>query len=98
MIFLIFIIIGYFIFHQARYLLKALTTAQPEWKNSIAVLPFVDMSPNKDQEYFCDGISEEIINKLSSVKSLKVIARTSSFQFKNKTIDAIEIGKKLNVT
>ena len=95
-IFLILIITGYFIFHKPD-IFESTNTAQDEWENSIAVLPFVDMSPNKDQEYFCDGISEEIINKLSSVKSLKVIARTSSFQFKGKLIDAIEIGKKLNV-
>jgi eukaryotic-like serine/threonine-protein kinase len=96
-IFLIFIITGYFIFYQPD-IFESTNTTQPEWENSIAVLPFVDMSPTKDQEYFCDGLSEEIINKLSSVKSLKVIARTSSFQFKDKLIDAIEIGKKLNVT
>jgi serine/threonine protein kinase/Tfp pilus assembly protein PilF len=96
-ILLIFILIGYFIFHQPDNF-ESTNATQPEWENSIAVLPFVDMSPTKDQEYFCDGLSEEIINKLSSVKSLKVIARTSSFQFKDKLIDAIEIGKKLNVT
>ena len=95
-IFLILIISGYYIF-QKPDVFESTNTAQPEWENSIAVLPFVDMSPDKDQEYFCDGISEEIINKLSSVKSLKVIARTSSFQFKGKLIDAIDIGKKLNV-
>jgi len=66
-------------------------------KNSIAVLPFQDMSPRKDQEYFCDGITEEIINSLAHVGSLKVIARTSAFMFKDKYEDIREIGKKLGV-
>ena len=64
---------------------------------SIAVLPFQDMSPQKDQEYFCDGITEEIINALTHVENLKVIARTSAFAFKDKHEDIREIGKKLGV-
>ena len=64
---------------------------------SIAVLPFVDMSPNKDQEYFSDGLSDELINLLSKVPELKVIARTSSFSFKDKNEDARTIGNKLGV-
>ena len=76
---------------------KALIT-QKFWKNSIAVLPFADMSPQKDQEYFCDGIAEEILNKLSHIEGLKVIARTSSFQFKGKQTDIAEIGDKLDVS
>jgi TolB-like protein/Tfp pilus assembly protein PilF len=71
---------------------------QKTWKNSIAVLPFADMSPQKDQEYFCDGIAEEILNKLSHIEGLKVIARTSSFQFKGKQTDIVEIGDKLDVS
>ncbi len=67
------------------------------FENSIAVLPFQDMSPQKDQEYFCDGMTEEIINALTHVESLKVIARTSSFAFKDKHVDIREIGKKLDV-
>jgi len=67
------------------------------FKNSIAVLPFQDMSPQKDQEYFCDGMTEEIINALTHIESLKVIARTSSFAFKDKHKDIREIGKKLDV-
>ena len=50
-------------------------------EKSIAVLPFEDMSPQKDQEYFCDGMAEEIINALTHVEGLKVIARTSAFSF-----------------
>ncbi|HUG82375.1 MAG TPA: protein kinase, partial [Bryobacterales bacterium] len=64
---------------------------------TIAVLPFVDMSPEKDQEYFCDGITEEIINGLASVKGLKVVSRTSSFRFKEAAYDIREIGKQLGV-
>ncbi len=64
---------------------------------SIAVLPFVDMSPQKDQEYFCDGIAEELINVLTNIQELRVVARTSAFSFKGKDLDVREIGKKLNV-
>jgi len=65
--------------------------------NSIAVLPFANMSNDPDQEYFCDGITEEIINELTHIKSLKVIARTSAFMFKGKHKDMREIGRKLDV-
>jgi adenylate cyclase len=68
-----------------------------KWKNSIAVLPFVDMSPQKDQEYFCDGITEELINRLSNIKELKVPARTSVFTFKGKADDIRDVGRKLDV-
>ncbi len=64
---------------------------------SIAVLPFVDMTPNADREYMGDGIAEEIINSLTTIKDLKVTGRTSSFQFKGEKVDLREIGKKLNV-
>ncbi len=64
---------------------------------SIAVLPFVNMSNDPEQEYFSDGITEEILNSLTHVKSLKVTGRTSSFYFKGKNIDIREIGKQLNV-
>ena len=64
---------------------------------TIAVLPFVDMSPDGDQEYFCDGVSEEIITALTSVKGLKVVSRTSSFGFKGEAYDIREIGEKLDV-
>jgi TolB-like protein len=68
-----------------------------KWKNSIAVLPFVDMSPQKDQEWFCDGITDEIIGQLSNISELKVPARTSVFFFKGKEQDIRDIGKKLGV-
>ncbi len=64
---------------------------------SIAVLPFVDLSQAKDQEYFCDGISEEILDALAKVEGLRVVARTSSFSFKGKNADVGEIAHKLNV-
>ena len=64
---------------------------------TVAVLPFVDMSPEHDQEYFCDGMTEEIINVLTAVKGLKVVSRTSSFQYKGEAYDVREIGEKLNV-
>jgi len=68
-----------------------------KWKNSIAVLPFVDMSPQKDQDWFCDGITDEIIGRLGNISELKVPARTSVFFFKGKEQDIREIGKKLGV-
>jgi serine/threonine protein kinase/Flp pilus assembly protein TadD len=66
-------------------------------KHSIAVLPFVDMSPDKDQEYFCDGLAEELINALAHIKPLRVAARTSAFSFKGEKYDVRDIGEKLNV-
>lgn len=69
----------------------------PRWRNSIAVLPFTNMSGDPEQEYFCDGITEELINSLTQLKDLRVIARTSSFMFKDKHEDIREIGRKLNV-
>jgi len=66
-------------------------------KKSIAVLPFVDLSPTKDHEYLCDGISETLISALTNIEGLWVPARTSAFFFKGKTQDIREIGQKLNV-
>ena len=66
-------------------------------RKSIAVLPFTDLSPSHDQEYFSDGIAEEILNALAQVKDLKVAGRTSSFQFKGKNEDLREIGTALGV-
>jgi TolB-like protein len=64
---------------------------------SIAVLPFVNMSADQENEYFSDGISEEILNSLTHVKGIQVTARTSSFSFKGKNEDVREIGNKLGV-
>jgi TolB-like protein len=64
---------------------------------SIAVLPFADMSPGKDQEYMSDGIAEELLSVLAQIPELRVIARTSSFAFKGEKIEIAEIAKRLNV-
>lgn len=65
--------------------------------SSIAVLPFTDLSPAGDQEYFGDGIAEELLNRLAHVEGLRVAARTSSFSFKGATDDISEIGQQLQV-
>ncbi|UCC41580.1 MAG: tetratricopeptide repeat protein, partial [Candidatus Aminicenantes bacterium] len=66
-------------------------------KPSIAVLPFEDLSPERDQEYFCDGLAEELINRLTKIENLRIPARASAFSFKGKDKDFKEIGEKLNV-
>ena len=65
--------------------------------HSIAVLPFADLSAQHDQEYFSDGVAEEILNGLTKVAGLRVPARTSCFAFRGKSVDAREIGKRLGV-
>ncbi|MDP7360072.1 MAG: winged helix-turn-helix domain-containing protein [Pseudomonadales bacterium] len=77
----------------------ALSTTRPNDADdkSIAVLPFEDMSRDGDQQYFGDGIAEELISGLTKIKGLRVIARTSSFQFKGSNDDITSIGQKLNV-
>jgi TolB-like protein/Flp pilus assembly protein TadD len=64
---------------------------------SVAVLPFDDMSPEQDQAYLCDGIAEEILNRLAQIKKLGVASRTASFRFRGAPIDAVSVGRKLNV-
>ena len=76
---------------------KAAQQQQSENAKSIAVLAFTDLSPDKDQEYFSDGIAEEILNALVKVKDLKVAGRTSSFSFKGKNEDLRTVGKALGV-
>ena len=66
--------------------------------SSIAVLSFDDMSPEKDQEYLCDGIAEEILSRLAQIQNLHVASRTSSFRFKGQPADASSIGRRLRVT
>jgi serine/threonine protein kinase/Tfp pilus assembly protein PilF len=66
-------------------------------KTSIAVLPFADMSPQKDQDYFCEGIAEEIINALSKIEALRVISRSSAFAFKGQNQDIRKVGEQLGV-
>jgi len=65
---------------------------------SIAVLPFADLSPGHDQEYFSDGLAEELLNQLTKIPNLRVAARTSAFRFKGQNEDLRVIGKRLNVT
>jgi serine/threonine protein kinase/Flp pilus assembly protein TadD len=71
--------------------------ASVEESASIAVLPFADMSPDGDREYFCDGMAEELINALTQIKGLRVIARTSAFSYKGKNLSIRHIGRELNV-
>jgi TolB-like protein/cytochrome c-type biogenesis protein CcmH/NrfG len=80
---------------KAPATLPAHVEAVPD--KSVAVLPFVDMSEKKDQEYFSDGLSEELIDHLAHAADLKVIARTSSFQFKGRNEDMRTIGQRLGV-
>ena len=89
------IVVGaFFAFRMSRHRAVPLP---PFPEKSIAVLPFLDLSQAKDQEYFCDGMSEEILDALAKVDGLRVAARTSSFSFKGKNPDVSDLGKKLNV-
>jgi TolB-like protein len=89
---------GYFLVDKA-WRSKHETTASTAVisDKSIAVLPFTDMSEKKDQEYFADGMAEEILDLLAKIPGLKVISRTSSFQFKGKSEDLRSIGTQLGV-
>jgi serine/threonine-protein kinase len=69
--------------------------APPPGRVCVAVLPFVNMSPEPEQDYFCDGITEEITNSLTRISGLNVIARTSAFHFKGANIDIRELGQRL---
>jgi TolB-like protein len=73
------------------------TAIAPATEVTLAVLPFADMSPAHDQDYFSDGLTEELLNQLANIKGLRVTARTSSFQFKGKSEDVRVIGEKLGV-
>jgi eukaryotic-like serine/threonine-protein kinase len=66
-----------------------------KWKNSIAILPFENISPEEGQDYFCNGLTDDLITRLNNVKELKVIAKASAYSLKEK--DVRDIGKKLNV-
>ena len=87
-------VIGYLFYPK----LFSSTQTENTREQSIAVLSFVDMSPNKDQEYLGDGIAEEILNSLATIKGLKVIGRTSSFSFKGKDTSLKTIGETLGAT
>jgi TolB-like protein len=87
---------GWLTWHQAD--LHTPLAAAPDAEKSIAVLPFADMSERHNQEYFSDGLSEELIDRLSQSDQLRVIARTSSFYFKDKPATVPEIARTLNVS
>jgi serine/threonine-protein kinase len=74
------------------------TSSRKKPASSIAVLSFADMSPERDQEYFCDGMAEELIDALTKQKGLRVVSRTSAFQFKGHGHDIRTIGQKLDVS
>jgi serine/threonine protein kinase len=76
---------------------KATRVSTPEPLNSIAVLPFANLSADPENEYFCDGLAEELLNALAKIDELKVAARTSTFSFKGKNAPVGEIAKALNV-
>jgi serine/threonine protein kinase/Tfp pilus assembly protein PilF len=84
---------------SAIYSKKPETTKIPgmSWKYSVAVLPFADISPQKDQAYFCDGMTDDIITKLTKLQDLKVISRISVMRYKNTDKDIREIGQELSV-
>ncbi len=81
--------------HEVATSSPATTPVPAISEKSIAVLPFADMSEKQDQEYFADGMAEEIIDLLAKIPDLKVIGRTSSFQFKGKDTDLRDVGKAL---
>jgi len=95
-----------FVFSQSRETAIA-ETARQEGRSealvesfgdhSIAVLPFVDMSPQGDQEYFSDGIAEELLNLLAKIPELRVISRSSAFSYKGKDINLADVARELNV-
>src|SRR6185295_12674486 len=76
---------------------KTLIASIDEDAPSIAVLPFVNMSDDVANEYFADGIAEELLNVLSKIRGLKVVSRTSSFYFKGRNIDLASVAQKLDV-
>jgi TolB-like protein/tetratricopeptide (TPR) repeat protein len=95
---LIVLALGWYFYGQPSFRKGDVTTPAAADRNSIAVLPFANMSGKADQDYFSDGMTEELLNVLAKVPQLKVVARTSVFQFKNKGGDIREIGRKLGVT
>jgi len=103
---IVFAALAYFVINRywlAHKNTASRTTAEPAAvtfnppPRSIAVLPFVNLSGNKEQEYFSDGLSEELLNSLSRLNDLQVVARTSSFSFKGQNVDVSTIAHKLNV-
>lgn len=87
------------LFFAGRYTAenKAIALPNDTSSQSIAVLPFVNMSSDKERDYFSDGLSEELLNQLAQIPQLRVIARTSSFSFKGKEVDVATIAQALKV-
>ena len=77
---------------------SAVTASESGGIRSVAVLAFANMSADPDQEYFCDGLAEELIDTLAKLERVRVTARTSSFQFKGQSLDVRKIGELLNVS
>src|SRR5213593_591979 len=95
---LIVLALGWYFYGQPSFRKGDVTTPAVADRNSIAVLPFTNISGKADEDYFSDGMTEELLNVLAKVPQLKVVARTSVFQFKEKGGDVREIGRKLGVT
>ena len=95
---LIVLALGWYFYGQPSFRKGDVTTPAMADRNSIAVLPFANMSGKTEEDYFSDGMTEELLNVLAKVPQLKVVARTSVFQFKDKGGDIREIGRKLGVT
>jgi adenylate cyclase len=95
---LIVLALGWYFYGQPSFRKGDVTTPAVADRNSIAVLPFTNISGKADEDYFSDGMTEELLNVLAKVPQLKVVARTSVFQFKEKGGDIREIGRKLGVT
>jgi adenylate cyclase len=95
---LIVLALGWYFYGQPSFRKGDVFTPSAADRNSIAVLPFANMSGKAEEEYFSDGMTEEVLNVLAKVPQLKVVARTSVFQFKGKGGDIREIGRKLGVT
>lgn len=95
---LIILALGWYFYGQPSFRKGDPATPVKADQNSIAVLPFVNMSGKADEDYFSDGMTEELLNVLAKVPQLKVVARTSVFQFKGQGGDIREIGRKLGVT
>lgn len=91
---IIIVLIGYFILNNFQLDKKK---GKEGWNNSVAVLIFRDQSPNKDQDYFCEGMTDAIISRLSNIKDLKVISLTSVLQIKDSDYDLKKIGNMLGV-
>ena len=94
--FLIVIVLGYLFIPFGESEKTDLQAGQ--WENSVAVLPFDDLSPEKDQEWFCDGMTEQLITNLRKIQRLRVIGRASVMKYKNTDKTYSEIGDELGVS